>query len=710
MRSLAGLIITGLVLLTTVTATPTARATPAAPNAGPVGLELIDLDPWVGSDTTVEATVAARDATNTVTIRPVLYDAVTTRSAFELTTQGENLVQPVRHFEDLTISPGRDEVRLRFGVTDGTETRRTDPVVLTRPGVYPLVFTANDDDGVPIDQLVTYLVRLPDRGDHDNGRHPLNVATQLRLQPRPTSDADGELTVSAAARTATEDLVAGVTGEDRLLQPARRQLGYTISPALLDAAARNGRADLVEDLQRITTGHRVQPQPWAPVSLAAWLTRAELAGELDRSSTQGSATLASTLTEPDPTWIDLPGWGDDLSPDALAWFTDRGTTGFLVDEADLEPLNTAAFPRTLAAPFELTTPTGPVVAAQLDRALAAHFEDPDPRRGANHLIADLSVIALDLPSIPRGVVVAPPAGTTPDAVLLAAYLDALEAAPPRGADVLLRPVTVDTVLDDIPTARAAGDTVTEGEPLTRTLVGEPAAVPAGLATQVGRARDLITSLGTMEPGGADEAALSIRWLDERLALAAMPGVDAGERRREFAAITTTVTGTATDVELSERQTITMTSEDASLPFTIRRQADGPTRVTVHIDAPDRLEFPDGRTRAVDLDDPVTRLDLRVHADSPGDTLVRITVTSPDGRLVAGSSELLVRSTAASGVGLIISFGSLAFLVIWWGRDIIRRRRRRRARRVPPAELIDIDGSGPESPGEPDRPVRPTDPM
>jgi hypothetical protein len=67
----------------------------------------------------------------------------------------------------------------------------------------------------------------------------------------------------------------------------------------------------------------------------------------------------------------------------------------------------------------------------------------------------------------------------------------------------------------------------------------------------------------------------------------------------------------------------------------------------------------------------------------------VTATSPNGTLLVGTSKLVVRSTAASGVGLLISFGSLAFLLVWWVRDIVRVRRRRRAGRVRPADLIDV---------------------
>ncbi len=676
--------------------TTTLRPATAAGEDDPDGLTLVELDPWVGADTTVTAVLRTGKMPAGATISPTLYDAVATRSAFELTTHGENLVAPIRHFDDLEVPATGGTTRLRFRVDDGSGTgdaaATDEPVTLTMPGTYPLVFTVLDADGVQTDRLVAYLVRLPTRPDEgDDGRHPLTVATQLRLQPRPTADADGHLTLTPEHEAAAEAFVTGVVGDERLDAPARRHLGYTISPALLDAAAGAGEPGLLADLAGATAEHQVQRQPWAPVSPGAWLTAPELTAELERSVEQGTTTLADHLAEPDPTLVDLPGWGPDVPPSALAWFADDGATAFLIAENDLEPLDPTVFPRTLAAPFLLETPTGPVPAAQIDSALSAHFDDPDPVLGANHLIADLAVIASDLPAIRRGVVVAPPPDWTPSAEFIGTYLDALDADPPPGSATVVVPGTAREIVTEVPDARAAGDTSVDGPVLTRRSSVGPLDTPVGLAGQVGRAGETVDSLAGMQPGGATEAETTIRWLRDRIALAAMPDVDATDRRRSFDAVTGFATAAAADIELSERQTITTTSSDASLPITIRRDADGPRRVSVHIDAPDRLEFPDGRTRNVDLDDTVTRLDLRVHADSPGDTLVRLTVTSPDGRLVSGTTELLVRSTAASGVGLVISFGSLAFLIIWWGRDILRARRRRRERHVPPADLIDIDG-------------------
>jgi hypothetical protein len=59
----------------------------------------------------------------------------------------------------------------------------------------------------------------------------------------------------------------------------------------------------------------------------------------------------------------------------------------------------------------------------------------------------------------------------------------------------------------------------------------------------------------------------------------------------------------------------------------------------------------------------------------------VTMQSPDGSLIVGHTRLTVRSTAASGVGLLLSAAAGIFLLVWWGRHVLRGRR---ARQLVPA--------------------------
>jgi hypothetical protein len=57
--------------------------------------------------------------------------------------------------------------------------------------------------------------------------------------------------------------------------------------------------------------------------------------------------------------------------------------------------------------------------------------------------------------------------------------------------------------------------------------------------------------------------------------------------------------------------------------------------------------------------------------------VDITLSSPAGGLTLSSGQVSVRSTATSVVGVILSLGAVAVLVVWWLRTSRKRRARRR---------------------------------
>ena len=55
----------------------------------------------------------------------------------------------------------------------------------------------------------------------------------------------------------------------------------------------------------------------------------------------------------------------------------------------------------------------------------------------------------------------------------------------------------------------------------------------------------------------------------------------------------------------------------------------------------------------------------------------ITLHAPSGGLQLSSGQIVVRSTATSIVGIILSVGAIAVLAVWWVRTSRKRRSRRR---------------------------------
>jgi hypothetical protein len=67
--------------------------------------------------------------------------------------------------------------------------------------------------------------------------------------------------------------------------------------------------------------------------------------------------------------------------------------------------------------------------------------------------------------------------------------------------------------------------------------------------------------------------------------------------------------------------------------------------------------------------------IAVETRSSGTYPLTMTVTTAGG-LPITTSEVTVRSSFVSGVGVFLTVGAIVFLALWWAWDIRRRRRRR----------------------------------
>jgi hypothetical protein len=138
-------------------------------------------------------------------------------------------------------------------------------------------------------------------------------------------------------------------------------------------------------------------------------------------------------------------------------------------------------------------------------------------------------------------------------------------------------------------------------------------------------------------------------------------------------------GTA-DFAVVESSRVTLATRAATLPVTIHNDQNLTMNVIVRTTS-EKLRFPDGEELQLVLAPGLNELEIPVETVTSGDARILITVTSPDGRLDLANGSVNVRSTAISGLGLTVSLVSLAILLTWWLRTIIRVRRSRRAATV-----------------------------
>ena len=159
-----------------------------------------------------------------------------------------------------------------------------------------------------------------------------------------------------------------------------------------------------------------------------------------------------------------------------------------------------------------------------------------------------------------------------------------------------------------------------------------------------------------------------------------------------AAVVAAVRAGIDGIEIAQAERITLTDRRADLPLTIVNDQPLPLTVELLLSS-EKVRFPDGDSRTLRLDPGDNPIVIPVETLASGDARVTATVTSPGGVFELASGTIDVRSTAISGLGLLISVAALAVLGAWWIRTILRVRRGRAAATV---------ASTPEEHSGPDR--------
>jgi hypothetical protein len=321
-------------------------------------------------------------------------------------------------------------------------------------------------------------------------------------------------------------------------------------------------------------------------------------------------------------------------------------------------------------PFDVGSRGRPLASASVsdpDLARLLDGDDPPALRAARFL-AGLSLVALEAPGEPRGVVVVTPEEWDPPAALLDAVFSGLRYNP------AVTPATLDGYFA----------TVGPEEGPVRELVNEPAAEPSDADTVRTLRRRQAAFTDVVEPeapwlGALDQAILLSR-------ATVLQADDRAERRLASPAgyldgASNLLKNVLSKIQGPKGQRVTLTSRRATIPISLLNATGRPLQVRIRLDS-DQLRFLDGSERFVTLAPQNTTERFRVESRSTGAFPLSITVTSPDGSLELNKSDLTVRSTVVSGVGAVLTAGAGIFLLIWWGNDLRRSRHRRsgRARR------------------------------
>jgi Family of unknown function (DUF6049) len=669
-------------LATVALALAAAVGTGPAP-AGAQGAPQVDLagqTTWVHPGERFDVRLRVADAPADAAVRLVVHEAPDTRETFRETLDGDlgdvlsaGTRQPLA---SLTPGPGGT---VTAGIVAGTGGVR-----LPSRGTYPVEVQLLGPGDEVLDTVVTYLTFLtPTDFPPLDVAVVVDVSASLALQPDGSVVLDQDAIDRARERA---DLLGELPGIPLTVAPR---------PETVEAfAVYSDETARIADALRVDAAVRAPlARPFVDVDLAA-LQRSGLITEANAQA-EGGADVVRFRLGAEPVggfWMSGPTLGAEAARLAVQLGIDRAlvppsAVDLDVDadsdeDGDAPAQSTPGVPRT---PVRLGE--GGPLGMVSDTQLAAHLVGNAGAVGTARFVAELTSMWLEAPSIPRGVAVVLP----PDAALDPAATPAAVQALTDGQAV--RPVTLEQLVAEIPSGGDGRETVDLApHEVTDDLRAVAGAVPP--------ARRSIDGLGAL----IDDPALASS-LHQSLLVST--GTDTLDALR--VPYVDRVNGALGSVEgavtLPDQFRITLTSRSSTIPIRLTNASDQNLDVRVELDS-DQLEFPDGSVLTPNLPPGTTTLDVPVRVRTSGAFTMVVEVTSPDQSIVLDTSTFDIRSTAISGVGLVLSAGAGLFLAVWWAKHW---RSARRSRHLMPASSVPPDPAGPPPPPgaePPEDPYRP----
>ncbi len=605
-------------------------------------IELIAQTRWIGSEPAViDLRVRSTVEDRRLEIRihaPVITPAALQQAFASPPTEGMISQFSVANLDELTIGAGSIVSITLPDEEIGEVIRRT-------PGALPVVIELTEN-GKAVDTIVTALLVE----DPLATRQPIDLAFVADLR-FPLSHLDDETIAIEPSKVAS-------TIEDALVDvPTSTTITFT--PETLDALA-NPQIDGGEAISRIVAAlepHALFASPWVDLDEEAWRAANESEIVLDYYAL-GQARLEAHLGRQTTTIARL-----DANTDArtLSLLRTAGVAGAITS---IEHLPREELTQAASQPIQVLDDNGvsmPIVAPA--EWLHQRLESDDLVLSTTHLMAELALEST-LIDEPR------------------AYILDLDVVNSSGLDALLAEMSLDstygfTTVGEIlarPTARLPGGTIIQAE-----LLAEPSEAITG-ASDLRLTEAIVDSYATM----VAPAEAPISPLRTLLLVAASSELDTEARTRYttrvFDAVATGISG----FEVLDASRITLATRGADVPITLRNAQSLPITVDFRVSS-DKLRFPDGEQQQLVLEPGLTELIIPVETAATGDTRITVTLTSPDGRLDLTTGAVDIRSTAVSGLGLVISVVAFMILGMWWLRTILRVRRQHRAASVARAE-------------------------
>lgn len=698
MRRAAGLTAAGLLLLLLASGTAPAQQ-PAGPD---VRLVLTHLSGVVGdgapgddgADLELRALVENRGGTpvSDLTLLVEVFDAASSRSVLHHAVDDGN---PSGFLEGESVA-----IRAGAAIDPGEVVAVAPRIPADRigwhqeTGVHPIRISVLQGR-TALDEIETAVVVLAEEPDT-----ALNTVLGWPLDAPPWRNPDGSFPREAPPDIREggrlERLVAAIAGEDAAVQPlvaahvvedlAAMADGYRLPGGQrldADADGPQAAAALLERLRAAVADAGGQPVagPYADADIGA-LLGAGLRTEALQELTEGHRRLEEVLRGrplPDALWATT-----QVTPEALRDVLAPSRIRTLVLDWGQFAASDDGMPQATPDAVQVLRTSGIQVAAVTGdpwtRRLLEDLADPHRRVAAvQRVVAETAMVYLEYPfDAGRGLVLLPPPAWDPDPRAAADLVAAVGGAP------WLRLTAVDDLV--------ATHEPRRGPAALRDASG--AALPPDFAGDLTEARQGLVALQAALPG--DVAGTADRtWEELEQTLMRAPSTWWLERsvlaaQEHVAAVTDVVAQGFGPVSLPTDARITLTDTEGVIPVTVARTEGPPLRVEVVLDAPPRLEFPDGGSRGVVLEAGSSRtISFPAVAHASGRIPVSVRVVSAGAADVPpvelAEATLVVQSTALSGTALGVLGGVLAVLFAWW---LYRRVRPRRP------QLDVVDSSAP----------------
>ena len=624
-------------------------------------LELVAQSAWVddGGIYDMQVRVAGADPDSTVVVRvlppwPERDDFLRLDLASDIT--------PTLELEPLVLgeaqSTSNEVLGFQIAVagpnTDIDESNDDGPIpILTTDGgsaVHPVEVSLFQPDGTLLDRFVTSLIELP-RGQRNA---PLQTVIILEAQVHPTTQPDGETIINQEELDQLETLVTAV------VQHPDADVALSISPEALVGLAESDDEQAIrvlEQLRSIVNPQQLLANPYTEVQEQAWID-VGLSDELAELYEVGRAATNTTIgVEPNRSVMLLDRTLDTDGLTALTRANAFGVAAVIVRPAQIEPLDRSIFPQALTTRFVIPTNDDRAIPALVaDGGLANHFTNPgESAYRANRLLADLTLLSLQNSDRRQAVVVNPPVDWVAEPALLNVVLSGIERIP------AIRGVAPAEALAEaeITPERGIG---TPSQELSRELT--PRRQPTDLRsfrTEFSQASGVIDSWSAVISG--DQA--STNRLETLLRVSTDYRLTDTQRTNYIDTIYEIIDGQKeSSITTPETDTITLTGRLSDIPITVENNLGVDANVLLILDS-EKLAFPNGQSIEITLLPGPNRIDIPIEARASGDSPIRVQVFTPDRSVLLGSSEVLVRTFAFSGVGIVIGAISIAVLLVWW---------------------------------------------